>query len=90
MKSGYRPETDVNTELKIDGIRYFQELIGILRWACELGHVDIATKVSLLLSHLALPRDGHLQQAYHIFGYLKAKPKKTIVFDPQHPDIDES
>ena len=90
MKSGYRPETDVTAELKIDGIRYFQELIGVLRWACELGRVDIATEVSLLSSHLALPRDGHLQQVYHIFGYLKAKPKKTLAFDPQHPNIDES
>jgi hypothetical protein len=90
MKSGYRPETDTTAELKIDGIRYFQELIGILRWACELGRVDIATEVSLLSSHLALPRDGHLQQVYHIFGYLKAKPTRTLAFDPQHPNIDES
>jgi hypothetical protein len=90
MKSGYRPEVDTSAELKIDGIRYFQELIGILRWACELGRVDIATEVSLLSSHLALPRAGHLQQVYHIFGYLKAKPKKTLAFDPHHPDIDEN
>jgi len=58
--------------------------------AIELGRVDIATEVSLLSSHLALPRAGHLQQAYHIFGYLKAKPTKTLAFDTQHPDIDES
>jgi hypothetical protein len=90
MKSGYRPEVDVSAELKIDGIRYYQELIGVLRWAIELGRVDIATEVSLLSSHLALPRAGHLQQVYHIFGYLKAKPKKTLAFDPQHPDIDEN
>jgi hypothetical protein len=31
-----------------------------------------------------------LQQSYHIFGYLKVKPKKTLAFDPQHLDIDES
>jgi hypothetical protein len=31
-----------------------------------------------------------LQQVYHIFGYLKAKPKKTLAFDPHHPDINES
>jgi hypothetical protein len=90
IKTGYRPEIDTSAELKADGIQYFQELIGILRWACELGRVDIATEVSLLSSHLALPRVGHLQQAYHIFGYLKQKPKKTLAFDPHHPDIDES
>jgi hypothetical protein len=90
MKLGYRPKVDVSGELKLDGIRYFQELIGILLWARELGRVNIATEVSLLSSHLALPLEGHLQQVYHIFGYLKAKPKKTLAFDPIHPDIDEN
>jgi hypothetical protein len=70
-----RAGIDVSTGLKVKGIRYYQELIGVMQWAIELGRVDIATEVSLLSSHLALPRAGHLQQAYHIFGYLKAKPK---------------
>ena len=55
MKAGYRPEIDISAELKADGMQYFQELIGILRWACELGCIDIATEISLLSSHLALP-----------------------------------
>jgi hypothetical protein len=90
MTSNYQPEIDVSSELKITGICYFQELIGILRWAVELGRIDIATKVSLLSSHFALPREGYLQQVYHIFGYLKARPKHTVAFDPFHPDINES
>jgi hypothetical protein len=60
MKSGYRPKVDVSSELKLDGIRYLQELISILRWVCELGRVNIVTEVSLLLSHLALPRERTL------------------------------
>jgi hypothetical protein len=24
--------------------------------------------------HLALPREGHLKELYHIFAYLKARP----------------
>ena len=40
-------------------------------------------------THLALPREGHLQQAIHIFGYLKAHPKRKIAFDPDHPQVDE-
>jgi len=90
IQSNYRPELDITPELKIDGVRYYQELIGVLRWALELGRIDIAMEVSMLSTHLAMPREGHLQQAYHIFGYLKAKPKKTLAFDPTHPDIDES
>ena len=38
-------------------------------------------------SYLASPRIGHLQQIYHIFGYLKQKPKRKIGFDPTEPLI---
>ena len=34
-----------------------------------------------------MPRIGHLEQALHIFGYLKAKPKRKLAFDPGHPHI---
>ena len=37
-----------------------------------------------------MPRAGHLQQVYHIFGYLKQKCKRSIAFDPLHPEIDEN
>jgi len=90
LQANYRPELDVTAEMKIDGVRYYQELIGVLRWAVELGRIDMAIEVSMMSTHLALPREGHLQQVYHMFGYLKAKPKKTIAFDPAHPNIDES
>jgi hypothetical protein len=46
--------------------------------AQRLPRIDIATEVSLLSSHLPLPRAGHLQQVYHIFGYLKQKCKRTF------------
>ena len=87
--SNYHPAEDTSKELDAAGIRYYQELIGVLRWAIELGRVDILLEVSLLSSHLALPRVGHLQQVYHIFGYLKKSPRKRLYFDPDHPKISE-
>jgi hypothetical protein len=39
----------------------------------ELGRIDIATEISLLSSHLAYPRVGHLEVALHVMGYLKQK-----------------
>ena len=53
--SGYHPSEDTSRELDTEGIRYFQELIGVLRWAIELDRVDILLEVSLLSTHLALP-----------------------------------
>ena len=50
--------------------------------------MDIAMETSMMSTHLGLPREGQL--VYHVFGYLKAKPKKTLAFDPSHPDIDEA
>ena len=82
MSIGYRPEDDVSPELDQNDTTYYQELIGVLRWAIELGRIDISCEVSMLSSHLALPREGHLKQAIHVFGYLKINPKKSIYLNP--------
>ena len=42
----------------------------------------------MLSSHLALPRRGHLDQVFHIFGYLKKHHNSEMVFDPSVPDMD--
>ena len=85
----YRPELDTSDELKSDGIQYFQELIGVLRWAVELGRVNILLETSLLSTHLAMPRIGHLNQVDRMFGYLKLYPKRKLAFNAQHPMISE-
>ena len=89
LSSGYRPELDTSPESKTQGLQRYQELIGILRWAVEVGRVDILLETSLMSTHFALPRRGHLEKLYHIFGYLKMNPKCKLFFDPQHPNIDE-
>ena len=90
MQANYRPELDTSAELKLDGMHYYQELIGVRRLAIELGRIDTVMEVLMLSAHLVLPREGHLQQVFRIFAFLKNKPKQTIVFDPQHPDINQS
>jgi hypothetical protein len=50
---------------------FYQLLIGVTRWMVELSRVDIATEISLHSSHLAYPREGHLDAALHVMGYLK-------------------
>ena len=61
----------------------------MLRWAVELGQVDILLKTSMMSTHLALPRRGHLEQLHYMFRYLKANPKCKLYLDPQHPQVDE-
>ena len=69
--NGYKPELDVTLELNDVQTSRFLQLIGILRWAVELGRLDIFVEVSLLSQYQALPRQGHLEATYHIFAYLK-------------------
>ena len=87
---GYRPEMDATAELKADGVQWYQEMIGSLRWAIEIGRVDILLEVSLLSKHLALPREGHLEQLLHIMGYLKRNKKMKLLFDSSYPMVKES
>ena len=56
MQSNYRPELDVSPLLDPDQAQYYASLIGTLRWAVELGRMDIYINVSLLSSFLACPR----------------------------------
>ena len=52
----YDSELDVSPELETDVASYFQSIIGKLRWMTVLGMIDIIINVSLLLSHIVLPR----------------------------------
>ena len=88
MRTSYRPELDVSPELQPKDASYYQSLIGVLRWIVELGRVDICLECSIMSSHLALPRFGHLEQVLHIFAYLKTHHNAEVVFDPTIPEID--
>ena len=88
--TGYEPPLDVSPELDPELSSYYQSLIGMLRWMVEIGRIDINTEVSMLASHLALPREGHLEAVFHIFSYLRAKHNSRLALDPTYPEIDES
>lgn len=90
MASGYRPELDATPLLDSKRANYFQGLIGVLRWICELGRIDILVDVAMMSRFLAAPRKGHLEQVLHIFAYLKRYDKSSMVFDDTMPVYDES
>jgi hypothetical protein len=48
MSSGYLQEEDTSVQLKGTDHTYFYDLIGILRWATEIGRIDITVEVSML------------------------------------------
>ena len=65
-------------------------MIGMLRWATELGWVDVLHEVSLLSQYQASPREGHMMELLHIFAYLNKRPKLTLYMDPSPPNINYS
>jgi hypothetical protein len=88
MDVKYRPELDITEELQPEEANYYQSLIGTLRWAIEIGRIDITTEVSMLAAHIAMPREGHLDAVLRIFAYLKRKHNSRLILDPTYPQID--
>ena len=86
----YRPELDTTAFCNEEDHNFYQQQIGVLRWAVELGRIDICTEVSMLSSYCAAPRVGHLDAVTHLFSYLKHHDRSRIVFDPsyiEHPEV---
>ena len=71
--SVYHPELDDSPVLNANDTRLYQEMIGMLRWAVELGRIDINLEVSLMSSHTTNPRTGHMNDLIHIFEFLNTK-----------------
>lgn len=90
LPSKYKPELDKSPLLQDTEATEYQHLLGILRWACELGRMDILLEVSWMSAYNSCPREGHLDALYHIFGYINAHLDSRIVFDDHYPCIDES
>jgi hypothetical protein len=87
MLTKYQPELDVSPVLNAEHANYFQSQIGVLRWAVEIGRIDIMCEVSMLSSFLAMPLEGHLSAILHIFAYLKSHNRSRLVFDDSYADI---
>ncbi len=83
----YQGGIDISPELNLSLASYFQSLIGIMCWMVELGCIDIAMEVSMLLSHSALPHEGHMDAALHIMAYLGLHHNSCLCMDLTYPSI---
>ena len=84
----YRPELESSAECNAELTQIYQNLIGILRWCCELGRIDILLEVSLLSQYLVQLRIGHLEQVMNVFRYLKRHDRSWNVLDPTDYNIE--
>jgi hypothetical protein len=87
LPTNYQPELDSTPECDEEHASRYRQIIGILRWAIELGRFDILLEVSLLSQYQANPRVGHLEALYLVVSYLHNNQCKRILFDPNLPYI---
>ena len=90
LKMDYDPELDTSPELDTDAASYYLTIIGILRWMIKLGRINIIIKVSLLLSHIVLPREGHFEAAIHVMAHVGHRYTSRLVYDSLYPEINHS
>ena len=82
LPTNYKPELDVSPEVGPRLIQRYQTMMGMFRWAIELGRIDIEIETALLSQYQASPREGHLEAAYSVVHYLQQNPSKIAVMDP--------
>ncbi len=90
IPTNYEPELDATSHCNEEHASQYRQIIGILRWAIELGRIDILTEVSLLSQYQANPREGYLETLYWIMNYLHRYPMRRLIMNHTVPDIDES
>jgi hypothetical protein len=81
LPSGYRPELDATPYCNDEEADYFQQQIGVLRWAVELGRIDLTAATSMMASYTAAPRTG--------FSYLKCHDRSKLVFDDSYVQVND-
>ena len=56
----------------------------------EFGRIDIITEVNITTSVITMLREGHLENLFYSFVYLKIRHNSRIVFDSIYLMIDMS
>jgi hypothetical protein len=90
LSQGYQPELDQSSKLDSSCGQYYQSLIGVLWWICELSQINILVAVSMLSHYVVSPREEHLQHVFHLFAYLKRHKQSKMVFDDTEPVFNEN
>ena len=71
LEKGNHPEFDTSELLDTEELHRDHLLMGFLQSAVSLGRMDVATVVVVAMSSFrAIPRQGHLESAEHIVGFL--------------------
>lgn len=72
------PKMDESPLLDTEGVRQFQILIGMAQWAVTIRRINLAHAILSLSRFYTAPRQGHLELAMRVFGYVKKFPERRL------------
>ena len=78
MPLNYRPELDSSPLLNDEETNYFQSQISILRWAVELGRIDIYVDTAMLSQHLVYPCQGQVIYLLYIIYIVTSRNMNAV------------
>ena len=81
------PELDSSSFLGDTDIQKYQSMVGSLQWVIAIGRFDVQTAVMTLSSFRVQPREGHLNRAKRIYGYISKFRHFKIRFRVGIPDF---
>ena len=84
----YRTELDSSPFCNSMKSVYYMQLIGILRWMCEIGRINIVYETAILPRYSIQPRTSRLKQLFHIFHYLDKHDNLWLLIDSRKSNID--
>ena len=87
LEKGDHPELDTSELLDAEHTQIYQSLIGSLQWAIQIGRFDVATATMTLSRFRAAPRQGHLDRAKRVYGYLSKMRHGVIRIRTEKPDF---
>jgi hypothetical protein len=90
LEKGDHPELDTSELLEPKDIVTYQSMIGALQWAVSIGRFDITTAVMTLSGFRVAPRQGHLDRAKRIYGYLSKMRHAALRIRTDEPDYSDA
>ena len=91
LESNDHPEIDTSEFLGEEDIQKYQSLIGAVQWAISIGRFDIGAQVMTMSSFRASPRQGHLERAKRMVGYLskfRLAELRVLTDEPDFSDVE--
>jgi hypothetical protein len=89
IEKGDHPEMDDSELLDAGGVTKYQSLIGALQWVISIGRFDVMTAVVTLSGFRAAPREGHMERAKRMYGYLAKMKHACIRIRTDEPDYSD-